>query len=130
MFHWLFLYVPEGSRFAFRLRVCADIDQRGARLEPTAVVSFRSGDPLALCLSELGVTGYSHWLDETQGGVPKFSYHECTPDQIVASLESQPLPRVAHVTLIAPDTPIAEMKRRIASLREKVGRCLEIEEPA
>jgi hypothetical protein len=129
VFHRLFLYVPEDSRFRFRLRVNPDLEQPGARAGPTAVISSPNAEPLGLCLEELGVTGYSRYSGETAEG-PTSEYQECTREEIVVSLETQPLSRVAHVTLIAANTPIAEMKRRVASLRAKAGDSLQIEEPA
>jgi hypothetical protein len=128
MYHRLFLYIPEDPQFVLRLRVCPDIEQAHGRRDPTAVISFPTADHLLLCLRELGVTGYSQWVGEV-GGVPVSSYIECDPEKIVASLDRQPLSRVAHVTLIAPSTPISDMKRRVTSLRGKAAESLCIEEP-
>ena len=129
VFHRLFLYVSEDSQFSFRLRVSPDMEQAGAggRAGPTAVISLLTAEPLGLCLRELGVTGYSRYLYETSEG-PVAEYHECTPDEIVASLKSQPLSPVAHVTLIAANSPIGEMKRRLASLKRKADQFMQIEE--
>jgi len=128
-FHRIFLYVPEDQRFSFRLRLCPDLEQPGAGTGPTAVISSVGAEPLSLCLRELGVTGYSRYRDETPAG-PRFECRECTPEEIVASLKTQPLSSVAHVTLIAAETSIDEMKRRMTLLRAKAGDSLEIEEPA
>ena len=127
VFHRLFLYVPEDSQFSFRLRVSPDMEQVGGRAGPTAVISFLTAEPLGLCLRELGVTGYSRYLDETSEG-PVAEYRECMPDEIVAFLRTQPLSPVAHVTLIAANTPIGEMKRRLASLKRKADQFMQIEE--
>ena len=135
VFYRLFLYTPEDSRFAFRVRVCPDIEQARGRDEPTGVISSSSLESLTLCLRELGVTGYSRWPDQVSDTVfaliaPKLEYHESSPEAIVASLTSHPLSRVAHVTLIAANTSASEMKRRIAGLRVKAPESLVIEEPA
>lgn len=129
VFYRLFLYVPEESRFRFRIRLCPDSEQSGALAGPTAVISASRDEPLTLCLRELGVTGYSRFRDDTPDG-PLFEYSERTPEDIVASINAQPLSTVSQVTLIAADTPIGEMRRRLASLRTKAGGSVEIVGPA
>jgi hypothetical protein len=126
-FHRVFLFVPADSGFALRLLVCPDSGQRRARTEPTAIISSRSADLLSLCVTELGVTGYARWLGE-KADVPMFSYRECAAAEIVAQLTSRPLSLLAQVTLIAADTSIGEMRRRVASLRKKAGDSLDIYE--
>jgi len=104
VFHRIFLYVPEDQRFRFRLRLCPDAEQPGAFRGPTAIISAVNDEPLGLCLRELGVTGYSRYCDETAYG-PRFEYSERSPDEIIASLRTQPLSSVAQVTLVATEAP-------------------------
>ncbi len=135
VFYRLFLYTPEESQFAFRIRVCPDIEQAHGRHEPTAVISSASLEALAVCLRVLGVTGYSRWPDQVGDRAsfsfaPELEYHECPPEGIVAALSSRPLSGVAHVTLIAADTSTSEMKRRIAGLTAMAPESVIIEETA
>ncbi len=128
-FYRLFLYVPEESCFAFRIRLCPDREQLGTVAAPTAVISLSSDEALSLCLAELGVTGYSRFRDDTLAG-PRFDYIQNTPEDIVAAIRAKPFSSVSHVTLIAKDTPPSEMRRRLDSLREKIPDTVEIVEPA
>jgi hypothetical protein len=128
-YHRLFLYPPEDSRFVLRLRVVPDAGQAGTRTDPTAVVSLRTLQPLETCLRDLGVTGYFRFFDETPAG-PLFEYVPCAVEEILAALKQRPVSGVTHATLAATDSTIAEMKRRVASLRVNAGEMLLCDECA
>jgi hypothetical protein len=127
LFHRVFLVVEDDRGASFKLFVWPDSEQRQGRTGPTVVISCMNNELLGLCMAELGITGYSHFLGETACG-PLSSYHECPAEEMVARLKSAPLSPLAQVTLIAVGTMIGEMKRRVAVLREKAGGSLHIEE--
>lgn len=128
LFHRLFFSTqdePGGVR-RFEVRVSPDQEQAGVRELSTALISCSTLDSLSLCLKELGVDGWSRFVGEGPSGVPAFEYVPCTPDQVLAFLRSDPPSPFDRLTLVAADTPIEEMKRRIESLRRKAGAAIEI----
>lgn len=118
-FYRLYLYSPaqlDGS--SWEIHACPDREQRGSATESVAIIPCEDLGELASILSILGVEGRSGFIGEGPTG-PKSRFERCSIDSVVASLISDPPSPHRHVTLIAPRTPIPEMRKRLARLPSK-----------
>lgn len=120
MFYRLFLYTPDraGGDGTFQMWLRPDPEQPGARSEPALPVSCATLEALEVCLRDVGAAGWSRYLGEQPGGGgPVFEFVPCTVEQVMAFLKSQPRSPFGHLTLIAPNTSIADMKLRLDRLQ-------------
>src|SRR5207247_9102531 len=118
----LFLYTPghAGGDDSFQVWVRPDPEQLGARSEAAIRVSCVDLEGLEVCLQELGAAGWSRYLGEPPGaGGPVFEFMPCTVAEVIAFLRTQPRSPFGHLTLVAPNVPIAEMRRRLDRLRAR-----------
>jgi hypothetical protein len=104
-FHRLFVEADPDADF---LRVLVSPDEASSRT--LTEIRCASIDELASRLKILGADSATRWLAEQPDGMPIFEAVPCTVDEVAASLKADP----RNVTLIASDTSVEEMKRRVA----------------
>lgn len=133
MFYRLFLYTPDhaGADDVFQVWLRPDPEQPRARSEPALKLSCTDLEALEACLRELGAAGWSRYIGEQPGaGGPVFEFAPCTIEQVMAFLQSQPRSPFGHLTLIAPNTSIADMKQRLDRLQARKHGSIQMGGPA
>ena len=115
-FHRLFLYLrdePEEPRFEIHIR--PDAEQSGAAAERIVIVTCSGLEQLARNLQTLGVNGWSRFIGEREDG-PISEFVACSVQDVVAFVKGNPHASSDSLTLIALNSSIPEMRRRIASV--------------
>jgi hypothetical protein len=122
----LFLSIEEeGEQLRLEIRVNPDREQV-PRGETIAVISCSSFDGLGVCLEDLGVTGWSRFVRESESG-PVTEHVPSTPSALLEHVRTN---RPSTLTLIAADTSAQDMDRRIALLKEKQELGIHVRQPA
>lgn len=104
--------VDDGLRFEIRVNPHREEVSRGGSI---AVISCSSFEDLGICFEDLGVTGWSRFVRESETG----PVTEHVPSSTVALLEHLRTNRPSTATLIAADASVEDMYGRIALLKAK-----------
>jgi hypothetical protein len=127
MFYRLFLTIEYESEdhCRFEIRVTPDREQ-APRDQSIAMISCSTVDDLDVCLTDLGVTGWSHPVGESQGGLLS-EYVPCSSEDLLERLKTAKPP---SLTLIAADTSVQEMNQRVAVLTARGRPAIKLRVPA
>ena len=122
----LFLSVEEeGDRSRIEIRVRPDREQ-APRGKTLAVIHCSSFEDLGASLDVLGVTGVSRFLGESELG-PLAEHIPTTVAEVIQRVRTV---RPCTVTLIAAETSIDQMNRRLEVLKAKRQPGIRITDPA